>query len=210
MKRRPYYMEEKNRYSYQKEYSNFDIKDGDAVLDIGSGHYPFPYATVLVDLYTGDNQHRSEPLSLDNRPFIVADIEKLPFTDKSFDFVYCSHVLEHSENPVKACQEIMRVGKRGYVETPNFGKDILFGWAGKTGHKWYTVAIANKLLFFEYTEMQKRSIGLLGWNELIFAPYYHPLQDAFWKNQGYFNTMLLWEERFNVIVFRCNGTIETL
>jgi len=37
----------------------------------------------------------------------------MPFPDKSFDFVYCAHVLEHVDDPIRACREIMRVGKRG-------------------------------------------------------------------------------------------------
>jgi SAM-dependent methyltransferase len=209
-KRRPDYPEEYDRYSYQSLYNNFDIKPDERVLDIGSGHYPFLYATVLVDLFLENSPHRCEPLVLNGRPLIVADIHNLPFDDKSFDFIYCSHVLEHVEDPIKASQEIMRVGNRGYIETPNFGKDVLFSWANTTGHKWHTVSIANTLVFFEYIESQRRGIKSTAWQEIIFAPYYHPLQEAFWKNQDVFNTMLMWKDRFKVIVFKSNGTVEMI
>jgi ubiquinone/menaquinone biosynthesis C-methylase UbiE len=39
----------------------------------------------------------------DNRPLIVADLEA-SFKDKEFDFVYCSHVLEHVRDPKLACR----------------------------------------------------------------------------------------------------------
>lgn len=206
-KRQPDYIYKTDRYAYQNEFNPFNIKPGSSVLDIGSGHYPFPLATVLVDLYAEKSPHRCEPLLRDHRPLIVAGIEELPFKSKSFDFVYCSHVLEHVEDPIRACEEIMRVGKRGYIETPSFGKDVLFGWAGETGHKWFTVSIGNILVFFEYSERQKEGVRSSAWKELIFAQYSHPLQEAFWKNQDVFNSMLTWEDYFKVFVFKRNGDI---
>ena len=43
----------------------------------------------------------------------------MPFKDKSFDFVIASHVLEHSSDPEAFLRELMRVGKAGYIETPD-------------------------------------------------------------------------------------------
>jgi SAM-dependent methyltransferase len=99
------------------------------VVDIGSGGYPFPYATVLTDRFVDDSPSRRERLVTTNMPFLISDIHALPFGDKSFDFVYCSHVLQGVEDPLAACREIMRVGKRGFIETPTLGKDTLFAWA---------------------------------------------------------------------------------
>ena len=59
---------------------------------------------------------------------------ELPFRDTTFDFVYCSQVLECVKNPLAACREIMRVGKRGYIETPTLGKDTLFTWSARTSN----------------------------------------------------------------------------
>ena len=91
------------RYFYQKQYIDFQIKDGDKVLDIGSGGYPFPLATHLADFYEGETTHRKEELKRDDRPFTVCNLELTPFADKEFDFVYCSHVLEHVDAPEQAC-----------------------------------------------------------------------------------------------------------
>lgn len=43
---------------------------------------------------------------------IICDIHSLPFEDSSFDYVYCSHVLEHSVAPMIALLEIYRVLKK--------------------------------------------------------------------------------------------------
>lgn len=45
-------------------------------------------------------------------------MEKLPFEDKEFDTVFCSHTLEHSADLTKACQEIQRVAKRAVIIVP--------------------------------------------------------------------------------------------
>src|SRR3989344_6715828 len=97
-----------------------NIGKNDLVLDLGSGDKPFWRADVIVDKYLEDDRQRSSgPVLLDkNKLFIKADVENLPFKDKVFDFVYCSHLLEHVENPVKAINEITRVAKKGYIEVP--------------------------------------------------------------------------------------------
>ena len=46
----------------------------------------------------------------------------LPFDDESFDFVWCSEVIEHLENPSASLSELLRVTKRGgrlVLTTPN-------------------------------------------------------------------------------------------
>ena len=49
--------------------------------------------------------------------------ETLPFEDASFDIVYSSNVLEHTENPLKVLEEAVRVLRPGgilHFEMPNF------------------------------------------------------------------------------------------
>jgi uncharacterized protein YbaR (Trm112 family)/antitoxin component of MazEF toxin-antitoxin module len=50
---------------------------------------------------------------------VLGFAERLPFRDKSFDFVIACHVLEHSADPVAFLNELQRVGKAGYIETPD-------------------------------------------------------------------------------------------
>jgi radical SAM superfamily enzyme YgiQ (UPF0313 family)/ubiquinone/menaquinone biosynthesis C-methylase UbiE len=144
-----------DRYTlYVSRFFDFGIQPTDKVLDIGSGNLPFPLATHLADLaLTNDSVGRAGvPFKhLDGKPVYECDLENLPFGDHEFDFVYCSHVLEHVENPEKACTELMRVGKRGYIETPNRGKDLWLNTAKISNHKWAVEKWNETLIFTEYT-----------------------------------------------------------
>ncbi len=93
------------------------------VLDLGSGHNPHPRANVIVDRYLEDTEEvagrsgRAVVRSA-NQALVVADGSALPFTDASFDFVICSHVVEHVTEIDAFCSELNRIGARGFIETP--------------------------------------------------------------------------------------------
>jgi ubiquinone/menaquinone biosynthesis C-methylase UbiE len=201
-------LEENDRFEYQKAFNHFQIDSDSTVLDLGSGDYPFPLATILADLYLDHSPHRTERLVRDHRPLVQLDIHHLPFSGKSVDFIYCSHALEHVDNPLQACSEIMRVGKRGYIETPTLCKDGLFAWSEGISHRWHVVAVGSTIVFFEYSDRQKKGIRSSAWLNLIFADQHHPLQEAFYNNQDFFNTMFTWVDFFRVFVFRLDGTVE--
>lgn len=194
-----------SRQRYQEKLINFDIPAKARVLDIGSGPAPFQGATVLCERYLGETVHRRGVVKRHGLPMVVADIHALPFGCKAFDFVYCAHVLEHVDNPIQACMEIMRVGRRGYLETPNFMKDVLFCQAGIMNHRWHTVAAGDALFFFEYTPRELEGIRSSSWYDMIWSRYYHPIHDAFIENQDVFNTMFLWSDKFNVQVVTAKG-----
>lgn len=61
---------------------------------------------------------RNEQTLIKDRPLVLGLCEELPFKDKSFDFIIASHVLEHTADPERFLNELMRVGKAGYIETP--------------------------------------------------------------------------------------------
>lgn len=202
------YGPETERVSYQQMYVNFNIKEGDKVLDIGSGAYPFPYATHLADLYEEETTHRAEPIIKDKRPFKVCNIEALPYRDKEFDFVYCSHVLEHTTHPEKACEEIMRVGKRGYIETPTRMSDIMLNFTRlKDHHKWYVNLLGDTLFFFEWPEKEKRDTGFNEFFKMLHSKYKNPFQELYHKNRDLFVNILLWENKFHYFVFNKNGQL---
>jgi SAM-dependent methyltransferase len=114
--------------------SDLSIKRSDYVLDIGSGHNPHPRSNVVVDKFPDQNDHRSGDMKvLKHQTFVLADGEHLPFKDKEFDYVICSQVLEHVDNPAKFLAEQFRVAKRGYLETPSLFGEHLFP---RSSHKW--------------------------------------------------------------------------
>jgi SAM-dependent methyltransferase len=199
----------RSRYeAYQSRFFDFMIGPGAKVLDIGSGHMPFPLATHLADVaFTDDHYGRAGmPIrEVDGKPFFECNIESMPFQNREFDFVYCSHVLEHVADPMRACSELMRVGKRGFIETPTRGKDLFLNTARVSRHRWAVEKMGKRLIFTEYGDKDIEGLGcnlLLDMNcapqterERAFAALLVLRADRV-------NTMLLWEDRFEVEVRR--------
>lgn len=133
-----------------KSYQLADAKH--PILDVGSGSRPLDEADVISDLYVETTKHRSSLLITKDKPFIICTVMALPFRSKTFGFVNCMHVLEHLEEPSKALQELKRVAKHGYVETPGwFGERILFGnqahlWVVKRKNGTLTISENRKLV----------------------------------------------------------------
>lgn len=94
------------------------IGDSALVLDVGAGGNPYPRSDVLLDRLTGSAHRCGESMMID-RPVVFGDASRMPFKDKVFDFVIASHILEHMAEPVVFLKEMQRVGKAGYIETPN-------------------------------------------------------------------------------------------
>ena len=119
-----------------------NIRTTDFVLEIGSGHDPKIQSDVLCDKYIDDDTQRGGPIVTD-REIVEADGQYLPFRDKAFDYVICSHVLEHVEDTEKLLNELMRVAERGYIETPSEIAERLYGWPY---HNWLINLIDGKLV----------------------------------------------------------------
>lgn len=111
-------------FSYIQDYLNGS--EGDVfsknVLDVGSGVTFFPYYLVVNDklnldcfdlnndlksIYEQINQKTTQSVN-----FYHGDIHRLPFSDESYDVLYCISVIEHCVNHRKIVQELNRVLKR--------------------------------------------------------------------------------------------------
>jgi len=137
------------------------IKRSDLVLEVGSGHQPNWRSDVLCDRAIGPSTDRGWggvfPLRRDWRPLVIADGSRLPFRDKSFDYVICSHVLEHVEDPGVFLGEIERVGKRGYMETPSEVKEALAG--PRPHHRWIVGKEGDRLIIRKMLEENRSKFG---------------------------------------------------
>ena len=171
------------------------IKPGDLVLDLGSGEQPQPRADVLCDLLVEDNSQRAGgfPIVID-RPFVVGDAYHLPFKNKSFDYVICSHLLEHVEDPLQLIKELVRVGKAGYLETPSPLSERLFGW---DFHLWFVKSKNGTLLF------QKKGKGIR------LGGFFHKLIEKqiwfrrfFEENQDLFYTKYEWQDKIKIKIVK--------
>ncbi|MBN1817455.1 MAG: methyltransferase domain-containing protein [Sedimentisphaerales bacterium] len=195
---------DRDRYIlYQSRHFHFGIRPGDKVLDIGSGGVPFRHATHLADLTVSDNFHGRAGMPfqyLEGRPVYECDLENLPFEDHQFDFVYCSHVLEHVKHPEKACRELVRVAGRGYIETPAPAKDLCMDTAGVSHHLWGIENRNGKLIFTPYTKIQIKGLSCGILRDMACSPQ-TPREKAFaalvYLKAPLFNTMLLWEGSFD-------------
>lgn len=106
------------------------IKPGDKVLEIGPGATPHPKSTIFLEKkfeteeeYVAQSGHVG--ILQTDKEIVYYDGDVFPFEDKSFDYVICSHVLEHVDDVPKFLSEIFRIGKRGYLEFPTIYYDYL-------------------------------------------------------------------------------------
>lgn len=159
--------------------NKLDIKHSDWVLEIGSGPIPFVRSDILADKFLVDNLHRSGKLIID-RPMVVCDAHYLPFVDNSFDYTFCSQTLEHLEYPDLFFKEIIRVSKKGYIETPNEIRERLFGWPF---HKW-VVSKDGKGLILNDNNV-----------ESPFGLFFHKLQ---LENHEFTEFCICWHDLLNI------------
>lgn len=125
----------------QREYQdlwNFDAESHKRVLDVGPGDFPFEHATAWFDVV--DHPELELP------GLVGTSVEHLPYDDHAFDYVYCSHVLEHVDDPILAFDELVRVAPYGYVEVPSVIKDWLFQFGN--GHDAWNITGGDGVVVF--------------------------------------------------------------
>lgn len=78
------------------------------ILDAGAGRGVYrQFLQKKADIYVGMDISHRHGLS------VLGDVQRLPFSDCSFDIVFCSQVLEHVPEPWQALAEFRRVLKEG-------------------------------------------------------------------------------------------------
>ena len=97
---------------------------------------------------------------------VCADIEALPFGDRTFDYVICNHVLEHVEDAVQGVRELARVRKRGYLAVPSGFYEFVCPTAS---HRW-VFALSGDTLLIKRKE-ERHNLGVQMYGGLFFMLY---------------------------------------
>ena len=105
-------------------------------IDIGCGERPQPGYDVYTDV-------RQPKASIPGK-FYETPMESMPmFSSKQFDYAWCHHVIEHTQEPTKALNELQRIAKRGQINFPSIQIELL---AGRSDHRWYVCEDHGRLL----------------------------------------------------------------
>jgi len=108
-----------------------NIQPNFKVLEIGPGAHPFYRSDILLELEYESEEEKIAQFGHDEKLITDKKIvyykgEKFPFSDNEFDYVICSHVLEHVDNIPNFLNEIFRVSKMGYFEFPLIYYEFLY------------------------------------------------------------------------------------
>ena len=109
------------------------IKKGDLVLEVGPGGSPYSRSDVLLEKkFDTDEEYAAQrgfyKKLKTNKKVVFYDGGKFPFEDNEFDYVICSHVLEHVDDVEFFILELQRVAKKGYIEFPTVYYDYLYNF----------------------------------------------------------------------------------
>jgi SAM-dependent methyltransferase len=174
------------------------------VLDVGSGDKPHWRADVLLDRYVEaehGGQRAGRAAARISRPLFAADAADMPFADGVFDYVVCSHVLEHVADPAAVIAEITRVGKAGYIEVPQAGSAKILDFPS---HLWWCRLDGSTLVF---TAKRARAFDpeIAGYIER--SGVERELERLLDRAFDYRIVCLRWEENIDV---RVEGTLDPL
>jgi ubiquinone/menaquinone biosynthesis C-methylase UbiE len=119
------------------------------ILDIGCGYSANNYANVICDVQDFSKYYK-------DKKFVRLENKILPFSNKEFDFVISSHVMEHVNDVEFFISEIERISSKGYIELPTKLEDNLV-FENKKDHLWHMdfddvdqkLIITNKLQHLE-------------------------------------------------------------
>jgi len=171
------------------------ITQGKKVLELGPGNIPFKNATEFVGW-----EHGVQPINKkENHKVCDFNHHPLPYKDKEFDFVYCRHVLEDLIYPFRVMEEMKRVAKAGYIETPSPMAELKKGidggdpkWRGYHHHIWYVWAHNNKLRFTKKYPISEYFLGIQEDN----------LKNFLENNPQGWNTYFLWQDSFDYEIYQ--------
>jgi len=174
-----------------------NIKPGDKVLEIGPGGTPYLRSDVLLeikldseDLYAA--QRGYAPSLETNKKIVYYDGKEFPFRDKEFDYVICSHVIEHVSDVELFISEMFRVAKAGYLEYPTIYYEYLYNFnVHENFIKW-----KNEVLFY----LKKSETNLADFSP-VHVLFYESLGKGYFSLvndlKGFMFEGFEWDNKFN-------------
>jgi hypothetical protein len=110
-----------------------NIAATDKVLEIGPGAHPYHRSDVLLELEYENENERSAQFGhgeklVSDKKIVYYNGNKFPFKDKEFDYIICSHVLEHVQDVPVFLEEVFRVSSKGYFEYPLVYYDYMYNF----------------------------------------------------------------------------------
>jgi predicted SAM-dependent methyltransferase len=146
---------------------------------------------------------------------IQADICQIPDAfpdivsghDSKFDFVLCSHVLEHLDDPVGAGSAMAAIADSGCIIVPGPGIEALF-WNHEPDHKW-TIVLNGDTLYFHPKNPVPRDKGAESIMHKLLrlgAPQYGSegayMRRAFRNAEPYLDQILYWTGEPKIVVVK--------
>jgi hypothetical protein len=102
------------------------------VLEVGPGATPHPRSDIFLERRFPEAQALRQRGGLPSKDLgkevIYFDGGRFPFRDRKFDYVICSHVLEHVEDVDFFTSELTRVASRGYLEFPTIHYEYVYNF----------------------------------------------------------------------------------
>lgn len=185
------------------EWRRLGIKRNDIVVDLGCGGRPLLRADIIVDKFLEGCTERLNEF-LDTGALVVqCDLANLPFKDKSVDFGYSSHVIEHLEKLEESLQEMQRVCKKGFITCPSAFREQLMPLKV---HLWFVENRDNRLLITRKTKPYSEYIGsffeelMITKRNYIWYNLENKLRDSLFVNY-------LWEDRIEYEIRGQDGAV---
>jgi len=107
------------------------IKPNDKVLEVGPGSNPYHRSDILLELRFSTEEEaykqrgHTSPINTEKK-IVYYDGGAFPFNENEFDYVICSHVLEHVEDVPFFISELQRIAPKGYLEFPTIYYDFIY------------------------------------------------------------------------------------
>lgn len=96
------------------------ITPSTTVLDVGGSAFNWAYCPVRPQITI---LNLDKEIDAKGFRFICADATQMPFSCREFDVVFCNSVIEHlydAEKQKRLAEEIARVGRHYFVQTPDY------------------------------------------------------------------------------------------